>query len=73
MIKGVRRLQEKYATEYKRVFGTMGWRDNDVGNLSAMESGDLGVLEVKIKQIIVEVQDVFFSGLIFRTYASSTT
>ena len=52
--KGVRRLKEKYAAEYKRVCGTMGWRDYNVGNLSAMETGDLGVVEVKMKQIIEE-------------------
>ena len=52
--KEVRRLKEKYAAEYKRVCGTMGWRDYNVGNLSAMETGDLGVVEVKMKQIIEE-------------------
>ena len=52
--KGVRRLKEKYAAEYKRVCGTMGSRDYNVGNLSAMETGDLGVVEVKMKQIIEE-------------------
>ena len=52
--KGLRRLKEKYAAEYKRVCGTMGWRDYDVGNLSAMETGNLGVVEVKMKQIIEE-------------------
>ena len=32
----------------------MGWRDDNVRNLSAMETGDLGVVEVKMKQIIEE-------------------
>jgi len=37
--KGVRRLIEKYGTDYKRVCGTMGWHDYNVsyGNLSAMK------------------------------------
>jgi len=34
--KGVRRLK----LEFKRVCGTMGWRDYNVGNLSVMETGD---------------------------------
>jgi len=41
--KGVRRLIEKYV-EYKRDCRTMGLRDYNVGNLSAMETGDLGVV-----------------------------
>jgi len=53
--KGVRRLKETYAAECKRVRGTMGWRDFNVGNSSAMETGDLGVVEVKMK--LVEEQD----------------
>ena len=52
--KGVRRPKEKYTAEYKRVCGTMGWRDFNIGNLSAMENGDLGPVELKIKQIIEE-------------------
>jgi hypothetical protein len=52
--KGVRRLKEKYTAEYKRVCGTMGWRDFNIGNLSAMENGDLGPVEIKMKQIIEE-------------------
>jgi hypothetical protein len=44
----------EYAAEYKRVCGTMGWRDYNVENLSAMETGDLRVVEVKMKQIIEE-------------------
>ena len=32
----------------------MGWRDFNIGNLSAMENGDLGPVEVKMKQIIEE-------------------
>jgi hypothetical protein len=52
--KGLRRIKEKYTAEYKRVCGTMGWRDYCIGNLSAMETGDLGPVEVKMKQIIQE-------------------
>ena len=40
--------------EYKRVSGTMGWSDFNIENLSAMENGDLGPVEVKMKQIIEE-------------------
>ena len=53
--KGVRRLKEKYAAEYKRVCGTMGWRHYNVGNLSAMETGDLGKTDVLPCQILQEV------------------
>ena len=57
---GVRRLKEKHAAEYKRLCGTVGWRDYNVGNLSAMETGDVGVVEVKMKmkmKQIIEEQD----------------
>ena len=43
-----------YTAEYKRVCGTMGWRDFNIGNLSAMENGDLEPVEIKMKQIIEE-------------------
>ena len=39
-------------TKRERVCGTVRWRDYNVGNLSAMESGDLGAVEVEMKQII---------------------
>jgi hypothetical protein len=52
--KSIRRLKDKYAMEYKRVCGTMGWRDYNIGNLSAMENGDLGPIEVRMKQLIQE-------------------
>jgi len=52
--KGLRRVKEKFASEYKRICGTMGWRDYNIGNLSAMETGDLGPVEIKMKQIIEE-------------------
>ena len=47
----------------------MGWRDYNVGNLSAMKTGDLGVVEVKMKQIIKtkKTQDNFDS-LIYRLW-----
>ena len=32
--KGLRRLKEKFNAEYKRVCGTLGWRDYNLGNLS---------------------------------------
>jgi len=32
----------------------MGWRDFNIGNLSAMKNGDFGPVEVKMKQIIEE-------------------
>ena len=32
----------------------MGWRDFYIGNLSAMDNGDLGPVEIKMKQIIEE-------------------
>ena len=65
--KGVRRLTEKYAAEYKRVCGTMGWRDYNVGNLSAMESGDLGVVEVmRLKWIKMKKRQDNFVFLIWR-------
>jgi hypothetical protein len=52
--KGLRRIKEKYTAEYTRVCGTMGWRDYAIGNLSAMETGELGPVEIKMKQIIEE-------------------
>jgi hypothetical protein len=52
--KGLRRAKEKFNSEYKRVCGTMGWRDYNRGNLSAMETADLGPIEVKMRQIIEE-------------------
>ena len=56
-----RRQKEKYAAEY--VCGTMGWRDYNVGNLSVMKTGDLGVVQVKMKRIIKtkKTQDNFDS------------
>jgi len=33
---------------------TMGWRDYDVENVSAIETGDLRVVDVKMKQIFEE-------------------
>jgi hypothetical protein len=53
----IRRIKEKYSMEYKRVCGTMGWRDYNLGNLSAMETGDLGPIEVRMKQLIQEEDD----------------
>ena len=50
----MKRSTKKYAIEYKRVCGTMGWRNYNVGNLSTVETGNLGVVEVKIKKIIEE-------------------
>ena len=50
----VRRMKERYNLEYKRVCGTLGWRDFAIGNLSAQENGDLGPIEIRIKQIIQE-------------------
>ena len=52
--KCLRRIKEKYTAEYTRVCGTMGWRDYAIGNLSAMETGELGPVEIKMKQIIEE-------------------
>jgi hypothetical protein len=52
---GLRRIKEKYSAEYTRVCGTMGWRGYAIGNLSAMETGELGFpVEIKMKQIIEE-------------------
>ena len=51
--KAVRRLKEKFAEEQKRICQTMGWRDYNQGNLSAFD-GDLGPVEVKMRQIIQE-------------------
>jgi hypothetical protein len=50
----IRRIKEKYSMEYKRVCGTLGWRDFAIGNLSAQEIGDLGPIEIRIKLIIQE-------------------
>ena len=50
--KAIRRLKEKFAEEQKRICQTMGLRDNQ-GNLSAFD-GDLGPVEVKMRQIIQE-------------------
>ena len=49
----LRRLKEKYSDEQKRICQTMGWRDYNQGNLSAF-NGDLGPVEVKMRQIIQE-------------------
>jgi len=54
--KGVRKLNEKYTAEFKIVCGTMEWRNFNIGNLSAIENGDLVPVEVQMKQII-EKQD----------------
>ena len=54
--KGVRKLKEKYTAEFKIVCGTMEWRNFNIGNLSAIENGDLVPVEVQMKQII-EKQD----------------
>ena len=51
--KAIRRLKEKFAEEQKRICQTMGWRDYNQGNLSAFD-GDLGPVEVKMRQIIQE-------------------
>jgi hypothetical protein len=49
----VRRLKEKFSDEQRRICQTMGWRDFNQGNLSAFD-GDLGPVEVKMRQIIQE-------------------
>jgi len=46
-------LKDKFNEEPKRVCQTMGWRDYNQANLSAFD-GDLGPVEVKIRQIIQE-------------------
>ena len=46
-------LKEKVAEEQKKICQTMGWRDYNQGNLSAFD-GDLGPVEVKMRQIIQE-------------------
>ena len=51
--KAIRRLKDKFNEEQKRVCQTMGWRDYNQGNLSAFD-GDLGPVEVKMRQIIQE-------------------
>jgi len=51
--KAIRRLKEKFAEEQKKICQTMGWRDYNQGNLSAFD-GDLGPVEVKMRQIIQE-------------------
>ena len=51
--KAIRRLKEKFAEEQKKICQTMGWRDYNQGNLSAFD-GDLGTVEVKMRQIIQE-------------------
>ena len=52
--KGLRRVKEKFTSEYKRVCHTIWWRDYNVGNLSATEIGEFGPVEFKMKQIIEE-------------------
>ena len=49
--KAIRRLKEKFAEENKRICQSMGWRDYSQGNFSAFD-GDLGPVEVKMRQII---------------------
>ena len=49
--KSIRRLKDKFNEEQKRVCQTMGWRDYNQGNFSAFD-GDLGPVEVKMRQII---------------------
>jgi len=49
--KAIRRLRDKFDEEQKRVCQTMGWRDYNQGNFSAFD-GDLGPVEVKMRQII---------------------
>jgi hypothetical protein len=49
----IRRLKEKFSEEQRRVCQTLGWRDYNLGNLSAFE-GDLGTVECKMRQIIQE-------------------
>ena len=51
--RAIRRLKEKFAEEQKTICQTMGWRDYNQGNLSAFD-GDLGPVEVKMRQIIQE-------------------
>ena len=51
--KAIRRLKDKFNEDQKRVCQTMGWRDYNQGNLSAFD-GDLGPVEVKMRQIIQE-------------------
>ena len=51
--KAIRRLKGKVAEEQKRICHTMDWRDYSQGNHSAFD-GDLGPVEVKMRQIIQE-------------------
>ena len=51
--KEIRRLKEKFTEEQKRICQTMGWRNYNQGHLSTFD-GDLGPVEVKMRQIIQE-------------------
>jgi hypothetical protein len=56
--KAIRQIKEKYNSEYRRICSTLGWRDFKIGNLSAMEGSDLGPVEVKMRQLIQEEDEI---------------
>jgi hypothetical protein len=52
----IRRLKKRFTAERERVSRILGWGSYNLGNLSALDTGDLGPIEIKMKTILMEIE-----------------